>query len=383
MPWKESDAMDQRLQFVTDALSDRFTMTELCARYGVSRRIGYKWVARFNEDGTRGLADRSRRPHVCPTQIRSGLAELLCEFRRTHPDWGARKLLRVLRDRHPEIDDWPAASTAADLLARRGLVRKRRRRRPHQHPGVIPIRTTAPNDLWTADFKGQFRPGNAVYCYPLTIADQHTRFLVACYGLLSTETVAAKPVFERAFREYGLPRAIRTDNGVPFATQAIHGLSYPNVWWTRLGIQHQRIHPGAPQENGAHERMHRTLKRHAVNPVQRTCAGQQKRFDAFRREYNLERPHEALGQETPASRYTASRRPYPARLPVLEYPGHFLVKRVTDAGTFRFQHRLLYIANALVDQHIGLAETHDGVWSIYFNTVLIATLDERDYIIRG
>src|SRR5205085_9761673 len=176
---------------------------------------------------------------------------------------------------------------------------------------------------------------------------------------------------------------IRTDNGVPFATQAIHGLSYLNVWWMRLGIQHQRIHPGSPQENGAHERMHRTLKRHAVKPVQRTCAGQQKRFDAFRREYNIERPHEALGQETPASRYTASRRPYPARLPVLEYPGHFLVKRVTDAGTFRFQHRLLYIANALVDQHIGLEETDDGVWSIYFNTVLIATLDERDYIIRG
>src|SRR5205085_1668574 len=266
--------------------------------YGVSRRIGYKWVARFNEDGKRGLADRTRRPHVCPTQIRSGLAELLCEFRRTHPDWGARKLLRVLRDRHPEIEDWPAASTAADLLARRGLVHKRRRRRPHQHPGVIPIMTTAPNDLWTADFKGQFRTGNAVYCYPLTIADQHTRFLVACYGLLSTETVAAKPVFERAFGEYGLPRAIRTDNGVPFATQAIHGLSYLNVWWMRLGIQHQRIHPGSPQENGAHERMHRTLKRHAVKPVQRTCAGQQKRFDAFRREYNIERPHEALGQET-------------------------------------------------------------------------------------
>jgi putative transposase len=383
MPWKESETMDQRLQFVTDALSDRFTMTELCARYGVSRRIGYKWVARFTEDGKRGLADRSRRPHVCPTQIRSGLAELLCEFRRTHPDWGARKLLRVLRDRHPEIEDWPAASTAADLLARRGLVRKRRRRRAHQHPGVIPILTTAPNDLWTADFKGQFRTGNAVYCYPLTIADQHTRFLVACYGLLSTETVAAKPVFERAFREYGLPRAIRTDNGVPFATQAIHGLSYLNVWWMRLGIQHQRIHPGSPQENGAHERMHRTLKRHAVKPVQRTCASQQKRFDAFRREYNLERPHEALGQDTPASRYTASRQPYPARLPVLEYPGHFLVKRVTDAGTFRFQHRLLYIANALVDQHIGLEETDDGVWSIYFNTVLIATLDEREYIIRG
>jgi transposase InsO family protein len=375
--------MDQRLQFVRDALSERFDMTELCARYGVSRRIGYKWLARFEAEGKPGLADRTRRPHTCPTQIRPALAELVCEFRRVHPDWGARKLLKVLRGRHPEIEDWPAASTAADLLARRGLVRKRRRRQQHQHPGVVPIATSAPNDLWTADFKGQFRTGNGVYCYPLTIADQHTRFLLSCHGVLSTETVTARPVFERAFREFGIPRTIRTDNGVPFATQAIHGLSYLNVWWLRLGIVHQRIHPGQPQENGAHERMHRTLKRRAVKPVQRTCAAQQKQFDAFRLEYNTERPHEALGQETPASRYRPSSRGYPSQLPTPEYPGHFLVKRVTDAGTFRFQQRLLYIANALVDQHIGLEETDDGVWAIYFNTVLIATLDERDYIIRG
>ena len=375
--------MDERLQFILDAQSDRFTMAELCARYGVSRRIGYKWLARYAEEGKRGLADRSRAPHTCPHKIRPVLAELLCEFRRSHPDWGARKLLKVLRGRHPEIEDWPAASTAADLLARRGLVRKRRRRRDHQHPGVVPIATEAPNDLWTADFKGQFRTGNGVYCYPLTIADQHTRFLLTCHGLLSIETLTAKPVFERAFREYGLPRAIRTDNGIPFATQAIHGLSYLNVWWMRLGIAHQRIHPASPQENGAHERMHRTLKRGATKPVQRTCASQQKRFDAFRAEYNTERPHEALGMDTPASRYASSRRAYPSRLPTIDYPLHFLVKKVTDAGTFRFQKRVLYLANSLVDQPIGLEETDDGVWSIYFNTVLIATMDERDYIIRG
>ena len=383
MPWKESDVMDQRVDFVRDALSERFTMVELCARYHVSRRIGYKWLGRFANDGKRGLVDRSRRPHTCPTAVRSVLTELLCEFRRLHPAWGARKLLKVLRGRHPEIEDWPAASTAAELLARHGLVRRRRRRRPHAHPGVVAITTSAPNDLWTADFKGQFRTGNGVYCYPLTIADQHTRFLLSCHGLLSTETAAARPVFERAFREYGVPRAIRTDNGVPFATCAIHGLSHLNVWWMRLGIAHQRIHPGCPQENGAHERMHRTLKRCAVQPVQRTCGAQQKQFDAFRHEYNTERPHEALHLETPANRYVASPRVYPTRLPTIEYPGHFLVKRVTDAGTFRFQHRLLYIANALVDQFIGLEETDDGVWSIYFNNVLLATLDERDFLIRG
>jgi len=190
-------------------------------------------------------------------------------------------------------------------------------------------------------------------------------------------------VFERVFREYGLPIAMRTDNGVPFATQAIHGLSYLNVWWMQLGIAHQRIRPGCPQENGAHERMHRTLKRQAIKPVRATCAAQQRNFDAFRREYNTERPHERLGQETPASQYRDSPRPYPERLPVPDYPGHFLVKKVTTGGTFRFRDRLLYLANAMVDQHIGLEETDDGIWAIHFNMVLLATFDERDYRITG
>jgi transposase InsO family protein len=375
--------VEQRLQFVADALSDRYTMSELCARYGVSRRIGYKWIARFNAEGRRGLEDRSRAPHHCPHAIPRELAELICTLRREHPFWGARKLLAVLARRHPRKRSWPAASTVADLLSRRGLVLKRRTRRPTVHPGVVPLHTAAPNDLWTADFKGQFRTGDGRYCYPLTIADQHTRFLLTCHGVLSTETVTAKPVFERAFQEYGLPRAIRTDNGVPFATQALHGLSYLNVWWLRLGIQHQRIHPGRPQQNGAHERMHRTLKRQAIKPVQRTCAAQQQSFDAFRQEYNTERPHETLNQETPGSRYTSSPRAYRRRLPPIEYPRHFLVKKVTTAGTIRFQRRLIYLANSLVDQPIGLEETDDGIWAIYFNTVLIGTMDERDGIVHG
>lgn len=375
--------MDERLQFVRDAMRDRYTMSELCARYGVSRRIGYKWLARYDAEGRRGLADRSRAPQHCPHRIATTLAELLVAERVAHPHWGARKLLKVLATRHPRVSGWPAASTAADLLARRGLVQHRRRRRPHLHPGVIRPTTAAPNDLWTADFKGQFRTGNGQYCYPLTIADQHTRFLLTCRGLLSTQTVTARPIFERAFREYGLPIAIRTDNGVPFATQAIHGLSYLNVWWMRLGILHQRIRPGCPQENGAHERMHRTLKRQAIKPVRATCSAQQRNFDAFQREYNTERPHERLAQETPASQYYTSPRPYPERLPPLEYPGHFLVKKITTGGTFRFRSRLLYLANAMVDQHIGLEETDDGLWTIYFNTVLLATFDEHDYIITG
>jgi len=375
--------MDERLRFVRDALSDRFTMSELCARYGVSRRIGYKWIARYDAEGRRGLQDRSRAPHHCPHRIAATIAELLVVERTAHPFWGARKLLKVLSKRHARIRAWPAPSTVADLLARRGLVQRRRRRRAPVHPGVVRPDTAAPNDLWTADFKGQFRTGNGEYCYPLTIADQHTRFLLTCRGLLSTQTIVARPVFERTFRACGLPIAIRTDNGVPFATQAIHGLSHLNVWWMRLGIVHQRIRPGCPQENGAHERMHRTLKRQAIKPVRASCVAQQRNFDAFQQEYNTERPHERLNQETPASQYWPSPRPYPERLPPLEYPGHFLVKKITTGGTFRFRDRLLYLASPLVDQHVGLEETDDGIWSIYFNTTLLATFDEHDYIITG
>lgn len=219
--------------------------------------------------------------------------------------------------------------------------------------------------------------------HPLTIADQHTRFLLTCRGLLSTKGVGVKPFFERAFREYGLPLAIRTDNGVPFATTGIHGLSQINVWWMRLGIQHQRIHPGRAQQNGAHERMHRTLKRAAIRPPRANAAAQQRAFDAFRREYNTERPHEYLGGETPSAHYATSPRAYPKQLPAQDYPGHFLVKKITTGGTFRVQHRLLFIVQSLTNHHIGLEATDDGIWSIFFNTVLLAKLDERDYVIRG
>lgn len=383
MPWQETLPMDQRTQFVADVQRGHFDMSTLCARYGVSRKTGYKWLHRYLAAGPEGLHDRSHAPHRCPHRIDDALAALLLEARRQHPRWGPAKLLHYLAPRHARVAAWPAVSTVADLLKRHGLVPRRRRRRPLVQHGVVPIATAEPNDLRTTDFKGQFRTGDGRYCYPLTIADQHTRFLLTCHGLLSTETVTAKPVFERAFQEYGLPAAIRTDNGIPFATQALHGLSYLNVWWMRLGIQHQRIHPGRPQENGAHERMHRTLKRQAVKPVQSTCARQQRRFDAFRAEYNTERPHEALEQATPASRYTSSPRPYCHRLPPITYPGHFLVKKVTTGGTIRFQRRLIYLANSLVDQPIGLEETDDGIWTIDFNTVLIGMIDERDGIVHG
>lgn len=339
---------------------------------------------RYDQEGQPGLRDRSHAPHHCPHRIAPELADLIGAARRQHPDWGPGKLLDWLAPRHPEIaqDAWPAVSTAGDLLAREGLVKKRRRRRTHQHPGVVPLSTDAPNDLWTADFKGQFPTRDGVWCFPLTIGDQHTRYLLTCRGLPNIKGRGARPVFERTFRDFGLPRAIRTDNGVPFASCGIHGLSQLNVWWMRLGIQHQRIHPGCPQENGAHERMHRTLKAGACRPPKTTLAAQQRAFNRFRTLYNEERPHDALQGRTPGSCYHTSTRPYPERLPPIEYPGHFLVKRVTNAGTFRLKHKLLFIANALKQYPIGLDETGDGIWSIYFGKILIAKVDEREMIIR-
>src|SRR5216683_2827656 len=351
MPWLETAPMEQRERFIRDHRSALYTMTELSARYGISRKTGYKWLDRFDEGGREGLGDRSRAPQRCPHKITDAVATLICEARRQHPSWG--------------------------------LDKKRRRRRHYQHPGVVPITTVHPNDLWTADFKGHFRTRDGVYCYPLTVADQHTRYLLACHGLLSTKGHGVRPVFDRLFREYGLPRAIRTDNGVPFATTGIHGLSQLNVWWLRLGIQHQRILPAQPQQNGAHERMHKTLKGEAIRPPRSTLATQQRAFNAFRRLYNDERPHEALHDQTPASRYCPSPREYTGILPPVEYPGHFIVKRVTNAGTIRLRKRLLFIANALKQHPIGLEEVADGIWSIHFCHVLLGRVDERDYIIRA
>ena len=382
MPWLETAPMEQRERFVRDDRLALYTMTELCDRYDISRKTGYKWLARFDAGGRAGLSDRSRAPHRCPHRITDHVAELICLARRQHPSWGPEKLLQWLEPRHPDVD-MPAVSTAGDLLARKGLVKKRRRRRPHLHPGVVPAVTTQPNDLWTADFKGQFRTGDGLYCYPLTIADQHTRFLMACHGLRSTKGHGVRPVFDRLFREHGLPRAIRTDNGVPFATTGIHGFSQLNVWWLRLGIQHQRILPGQPQQNGAHERMHKTLKGDAIRPPRATLAAQQRAFNRFRGVYNTERPHKFLRGRTPGSLYRPSRRAYHGELPPIEYPGHFLVKRITTAGTFRFKKRLLFIAKSLQQHTIGLEEIADGIWSIHFCRILVGRLDERDYIIRG
>ena len=382
MPWLETVPVEERERFIDDHRLGLYDMTELCARYAISRKTGYKWLARYDAGGRPALRDRSRAPHHCPHKIADTVAQLLLTARRQHPDWGPEKLMQWLAPRHPAVA-WPAISTAGDLLARHQLVKKRRRRRPPYHPGVVPPTTLAPNDLWATDFKGQFRTGDGIYCYPLTVTDQHTRFLLACHGLLSTRGTGVRPIFDRLFRAYGLPRAMRTDNGVPFASTSLHGLTALNVWWLRLGIQHQRILPAHPQQNGAHERMHKTLKQGAIRPARATLAAQQRAFTRFRQEYNQERPHQLLRGRTPSALYHPSPRVYSGVLPTLAYPHHFIVKRVTNAGTIRFKTRLLYVSTALKAHRIGLEEVDDGIWSLYFCDVLLGRIDERKALIKG
>jgi putative transposase len=378
MPWKETDPMNERVQFIAAYLSQVYSMTELCERFGIRRNTGYRWVRRYTLQGVMGLQEKSRAPHRCPHRLSEAVETALLEAKRAHPNWGPRKLLPYLARRRPDLP-LPAASTAGALFQRAGLSQSRTRRRRHRHPGTIPLQAKAPNAVWTADFKGQFRTGDGLYCYPLTVADAYSRFLLSCTARLSTKQIEARPIFERLFHEYGLPEAIRTDNGAPFATPAFCGLSKLSVWWIKLGIRHQRIAPGRPEQNGAHERMHRTLKAEATRPPERHQRAQQARFDRFCREYNTERPHEALDYRTPASLYRPSPRPMPTKLPTPAYPGHYLVRRVSNAGTFRFQTRQLFISDTLLQEDIALEETGDGIWSIYFYDVLLARLDERNF----
>lgn len=367
--------MDQRIRFIVDYRRDYATFAELCERYGVSRKTGYKWVDRYEVIGPRGLEDLSRRPHACPTATPLPVVEQLLALRRSHPSWGAKKLLSVLGRRG--VAALPGRSTCCDLLKRHGLVTSARRRKYPGHPGRPPSGPTEPNDIWTADFKGQFRTRDGRYCYPLTIADGYSRFLLACQGLRSTSLELSRPVFFRLFDEHGLPRTIRTDNGVPFATTALGRLSTLSVWWIRLGIHPQLIEPAHPEQNGSHERMHRTLKHETTRPAKGNLAAQQVRFNSFRTEFNEQRPHEALGQETPATLYRPSPRVLPKRLPELEYPAHYEVRYVSANGGMRWKCAWVCVTHTLAGEYVGLNEVGDGLWDVYFGPVLLGRMDER------
>jgi putative transposase len=377
----ETNAVDERVRFAHDFLTGQWSMTELCERYGVTRPTGYKWIARHRAGGAGALEEGSRAPHRSPHRTGPEIEALVLAARRQY-GWGAKKLLQVLRTRHPDRV-WPARSTLNALLERHGLLRKQRRRRRWAHPGAAALHTDAPNQVWPADFKGHFKTGDGQYCYPLTVTDHFSRALLVCRGLPSVRTELAKPVFRALFRQVGLPDAIRTDNGAPFASTGIHGLSALNVWWMQLGIVHQRIVPASPQENGQHERMHRELKRETARPAAASARAQQRRFDAFRQRYNTERPHEGIGDRTPASLWTPCTRDYPARLMPPEYPPHVEVRRVSTAGTFRLRSGQPFLSQVLKGEDIGLEEVGDGIWNIVYYRTLLGKIDERTLLITG
>jgi transposase InsO family protein len=372
--------MSERHRFIVDAHRRIASFAELCSHYGISRKTGYKWLHRAETDGGARLAEHSRRPRSCPHATPERLVTRLLEARRRHPRWGPRKLLKVLRRRdrrEGRCERWPARSTVADLFRRHGLIIPRRRRCFRGHPGRPLTPMTAPNGIWTADFKGQFRTTNGIYCYPLTVQDGYSRYLLVCRGLGGTTVAESRPIFERLFREYCLPEILRTDNGVPFATDALHRLSQLSVWWIRLGIYPELIEPAHPEQNGRHERMHRTLKAETARPPAPTARQQQRRFDAFRLEYNEERPHEALQDETPASFYRPSPRPYPAKLAPLEYPAYYEVRRVSTNGGVRWHKQWVNISHVLGEEYVGFVEVDDGEWDLYFGPIKLGRFHER------
>lgn len=376
MPWQEESTVQLRRQFIQDVRSGTSPVTELCAAYGISRKTGYKWLTRYEAGGLAALTDRSRQPHTAPTATPPELVRALLEVRHRHPTWGPRKLLRLVRQRWPQAP-WPARSTIALHLKRAGLVVTPRRVRRPSHPGRPQAPMDAPNAVWTADFKGQFRLGDASLCYLLTIADGYSRLLLSCRALTSTSVAESRPVFVRAFHEYGLPIRIRSDNGVPFATQALGRLSGLSVWWVRLGILPDLTEPASPQQNGRHERMHRTLKRECTRPPRHSRRAQQAQFDTWRSEYNELRPHEALADATPAAHYIPSPRPYPARLPALEYPGHYEVRRVSRNGGIRWHSTWVNVSQTLGGEWVGLVEIDDGEWDVYFGPLRLGRFHER------
>lgn len=372
--------MTERMRLIGQMLEAQCNVAELCRRYGISRKTAYKWAQRYREGGVVALAERSHAPLHQALAVGADVAQMLIQARQRHPSWGPRKLLAWLQELHPELH-WPAASTVGKILTHHGLVTPRKRNARStagpDHRLANLTQPYAPNVVWCTDFKGQFRTKDRVYCYPLTLTDAYSRYLLVCRGMLSPTTDGVRPWFERAFRHYGLPNVIRSDNGSPFATQGLVGLSRLAIWWIKLGIIPERIKPGCPQQNGRHERMHRTLKHETTKPPARNLGAQQRAFDRFVAEFNTERPHEALGQRPPVRVYVPSQRPYPARLPLIEYPDDYLVRKVNPNGEIKVGSQKVFVSETLIGEPVGLNQIDQYTWCLYFASMPLATLDAR------
>jgi transposase InsO family protein len=376
MPWKETCPMSERLNFINDWLSKRGCVGGLCEAYGITRETGHKWIRRFKANGKSGLEDNSRAPLNHPNATDEAMVALVIAARRAHPTWGPIKLRRWLEDRHFGLV-LPAASTMGDILKRAGLVKPRKRGRRLQGGQGNLADYGESNSVWCIDYKGQFRLGDGSMCYPLTVTDGFSRMILCCEGHIGPRYADARRSLEQVFKEYGLPGAIRSDNGIPFASTGAARLTLLSVWWLKLGIELQRIRPGKPQENGRHERMHRTLKAETARPPQADMRRQQRRFDGWLKEYNYERPHAALGGATPASKFELSLREYQDEACDPEYPGHFEKRRVRREGLIKIKGVQVYLSQALGNELVGLVEIEDGQWRLKFGSLELGIYDER------
>lgn len=370
MPWRENSPMSERIAFIQACLDRTESIVAICERFGISEKTGHKLLRRFREEGFEGLSNRSRARLTHPHRITPEVAECVIALRRKHPLYGPQTIRDLLAQREPDTH-WPAASSIGQLLKRANLVRAKKRRHSAEHATLNTgrTRTLEPNMVWTADFKGQFRlrGGAGSYCYPLTVMDLHTRYLLSCTALESTAVSSTQKMFLRLFREQGLPSVIRTDNGIPFCQpNALGRLGKLALWWVRLGIRPEHIKPATPSENGAHERFHRTLKAATTRPAAPSMEAQQRRFDGFRKEYNTERPHRSLpDRRPPGVFYTSSPRPYPTRLPALCYPESSEVRLVTN-GAIKWRNQSLFLSTNLDGQYVGLCETADNLFSVCY-----------------
>lgn len=374
MPWKECSQVDERLRFVARLLEGE-KMAPLCREFNISRKTGYKIFERYKDCGLKGLTDRSRKPHRYANQVPFQVEATILQIKKEKPHWGAPKIRELIIRKYPDAKP-PAKSTVHAVLDRNGLVNKNRKRH-YKARGTALSHPDKPNQLWCADYKGELMLGNRKYCYPLTITDFSSRYLIACEGLATNKEIYAFTVFERVFKEFGLPNAIRTDNGIPFSnSQALFGLSKLSVWWLRLGIQIERITPGMPQQNGRHERMHLTLKKEATKPAAENFLQQQERFDNFIDEFNGERPHQALDMKCPGDVYTGSTRPYQG-LPDIAYPFHDQTIIVTGCGRVCFNRRKINLSTVLAGQAIGVKEVQDKIWLVSFMDYDLGYFDEE------
>jgi putative transposase len=368
--------MEEKLRFVFEYELGERSMTELCQRYEVARETGYVWLRRYRQTGVAGLTEHRRATHRHGNQTPADLEQLVLELRQAHMRWGPRKLKRVLeRDEPGRV--WPATSTIGALLKREGLV-VARKKRWRTAPYTAPLaHAYAANRVWCADFKGWFRTADRERIDPLTISDAYSRYLLRCQAVEKTDTARVQAIFEAAFREYGLPEALRTDNGPPFASRAIAGLSRLAVWWIKLGIVPERIAAGHPEQNGRHERMHRTLKQEAAQPPAAHRREQQRALDRFLEEYNQVRPHEALQMQTPAEVYQPSARTFPERVPEPAYPETMLVRSVRPQGNFRWKKHDVFLSEVLWGERVGLLPEDDRWFTIYFAQFPLARFDSQ------